>query len=148
VHSNLTEFNLAFRQIRALSNLWVLDLPNNLDRHLVTMLDATTKIVLVFEATVAGVAVCRRWLEIFHELGYDDDRVTCVLNRAGSKFRAVEEQIEAVFGGLKVLRLANAYQLHWQAATEGVPAVMLQPNHIYSKAVFKLAETLAGSIRE
>lgn len=146
--TNLTELAQTLKNIRSYSNLWVFDLPNKLDRHLVTTLDDCSKIILVFEATVAGVAACRRWLEDFQELGYDKERVVCVLNRSGSKFKAVEDQIDSVFHDREVFRLPNAYQLIWQSTTEAVPAVLLQPNHAFSRAVTKLSEVLVASIKE
>jgi pilus assembly protein CpaE len=148
VRDNLSDLALSLASIENCSQLWVFDLPNNLDRHLVTMLDEATHIVLVFEASVIGAVACRRWLNVFAELGYGDDRVTCVLNRAGSKFRTVEEQMETILGERVVLKIPNAYNLHWQSTTEGTPAILLQPNHAFSRAVVKLAATITQSLTE
>ena len=148
VKSNLSEVTTSFSQIRDYSDLWLIDMPNHLDKHLVTMFDACTKIVLIFEATVAGVATCRRWLEVFQELGYESERIICVLNRSGSKFKAVEDQLDSVFTGRKLVRIPNASQLLWQSATEGIPAMLLQPNHAFCRSISKLAETVASAVTQ
>jgi pilus assembly protein CpaE len=148
LQSNLSAVAQCIAQIRNYSDCWIADLPSQLDRHLVTMLDACTRIVLVFEATVTSVAACRRWLEIFEELGYENDRIICVLNRSGSKFKAVEDQLDAMFADRHLARIPNASQLVWQSTTEGIPAVMLQPNHSFSRSISKLAQTILNSLAE
>jgi pilus assembly protein CpaE len=143
VKSNLTELAHSFSKIRDCSGAWILDMPANLDKHLVTMLDVCSQILLVFEPTVTGVATCKRWLEVFKELGYGNEKVICVLNRSGSKFRAVEDQLDAIFADQSLVKIPNAAQLLWQSETQGVPAVVMQPNNVYSRSIKKLAETVA-----
>jgi pilus assembly protein CpaE len=148
VKTNLTELTEVFERIRSYSDVWVIDVPPNLDRHLVTMLDCCSKIALVFEATVAGVATCRRWLEVFKELGYDDKKVICVLNRAGSKFRAVEDQLNEVFADQKLFKIPNSAQLLWQSSTRGIPSLLLQPKSPYARSIIKVAQAAVDSFTQ
>jgi Flp pilus assembly CpaE family ATPase len=98
------------------------------------------KILLVFEATVQGVATCKHWLGVFKELGYDNDRIICVLNRSGSKYKSVEQQMSECSSDETIFRLPNAFSAMWESSTHGVPVVLAHPSHAYSKAIIKLAQ--------
>jgi pilus assembly protein CpaE len=146
IRSNLTDLTYCLKQIIEFSRFWVIDLPRSLDKHLVTLMDSCEKIVLVFEATVTGVAACKRWLSIFRELDYPDDRIVCVLNRAGSKFKGVEEQLSICFDNEPIFRLPNASSLIWESETRGVPAVFLNAGHRYSRSIISLATQISTTI--
>jgi pilus assembly protein CpaE len=145
LQTDLTELSRCLELIRHYSDFWVVDLPQHLDRHLVTLTDLCSKIVLVFEATVPGVAACQRWLKVFRDLGYEQERIICLLNRSGSKFKGVEEQLDDSFFGQPIFRLPNASSAIWDCANKAVPLVVDNPSHPYSKAVLKLAEQISQS---
>ena len=140
IKTDLTSVVGCMKNIRNYCDFWIIDMPRNLDKHLVTMADLCDKIVLVFEATVAGVATSHRWLKTFSDLGYDNKKIVCVLNRAGSKFKAVEQELGGHFGEHPIFRIPNASQTIWDCSTHGIPTVLAHPNHPYSKAMFKLAD--------
>lgn len=146
--TNLSELADCLSLIRSFSGMWVIDLPRHLNKHLVKLLDACQKILLVFEASVTGVAASHRWLNVFSELGYDHERVVCVLNRSGAKYGVVEQQLNKHFGGNVIFRIPNASALNWQCSTRGTLATLEHPNHPYSKAVRKLAEQLSLSLEK
>lgn len=139
---NLSQLASCLQTMRSFSPFWVIDTPRHLDKHLVNLTDTADKIILVFEATVSGVATCQRWLKTFRELGYDRDRIICVLNRSGSKFKAVEEQLGECFADQPIVRIPNASQVSWECSTKGLPIFSAYPNHSYSKAIAKLAEQI------
>jgi len=143
---SLTDLACCLNLIRSYSNFWVIDLPKYLDRHLVTLTDMCDRIVLVFEATVLGVATCKRWLDVFRELGFRTDRIICVLNRSGSKYRGVEQQLGHCFTDEQIFRVPNASALAWECSTRGLPIVAAHPAHPYSKAIAHLAEHLSQLI--
>jgi len=139
IQANLSQLTNCLGQIRSYSDLWIIDVPKCLDKHLVTLTDTCDKIVLVFEATVKGVAACRRWIRTFRELGYESNRIICLLNRAGSKYRGVEEQLQDCFADQLIFRLPNSYGSMFESEAHGHPIVLQKPGHPYAKAVLKLA---------
>jgi len=147
VKASLTDLARGFSRVRNESDLWVVDLPKQLDKHFVTFIDSCDRILLVFEATVPAVAACQRWLKVFAELGYEQDRIVCVLNRAGSKFSGVEAELKQCFAHRVFLKIPNASALVWDCSTKGQAAYLAQPKHQYSRAVAGLAEYLSKSIR-
>lgn len=142
VNTNLSELAHTLSFIRTFSDCWVVDLPRHLDKHLVTMMDMCDVILLVFEATVSGVAACQRWLTIFTELGYEQERIICVLNRSSGKYADVERQLPTLFGTRTIMRIPNASAINWECSTAGTIAVMRHPNHPFARAVYELAERL------
>jgi pilus assembly protein CpaE len=142
--ANLSELAECLSTIRTYSQFWVLDLPRHIDKHLVNIIDMCDKILLVFEATVQSVATCRRWLNIFNELGYSKDKIICVLNRSGSKYTGVEQQLTEHFSGETIFRIPNASSIAWECSIKGTPIVLAQPNHKYSQAMLKLAQALTN----
>jgi pilus assembly protein CpaE len=146
VQTNLTHLSHCLKSMRSYSSLWVIDLPRHLDKHLVSLTDLCDKIIIVFEATVTGVAATQRWLSIFSELGYDDSRLICLLNRAGSKYKSVEQRLVDCFGNRVILSLPNASSATWDCSTRATTIVQAYPNHPYSRATIKLAEYVSQSV--
>jgi pilus assembly protein CpaE len=144
--SNLSLLTECLTNVRSYSGFWMIDLPRHLDKHLVTLTDICDKIVLVFEATLPGVAASQRWLAVFRELGYDPNRIVCVLNRAGSKYSGVEQQLATCFADQTVFRIPNASTVMWECETRGTPVLLSQPGHSYSRSVTKLAKHIYSSI--
>ncbi|MBS1990329.1 MAG: P-loop NTPase [Cyanobacteria bacterium SZAS LIN-3] len=142
VESNLTELTRCLEQVRYFDELFVVDMPRHLDRHLVTLLDKCAVIVLVFEATISGVAACRRWMQIFTELGYGKERIMLVVNRAGSKYKVVEDELGTCFAGMTTWKIPNASSLAQSSANQGIPVVVKHANSPYSKAINELAADL------
>jgi pilus assembly protein CpaE len=147
VLTNLSQVAESLQVMRSYADAWIVDLPRHLDKHLVTLTDTCDCIVLVLEATVFGVAAAQRWLNVFKELGYSEDRVTCVVNRSGSRFRGVEDHLKDCFAERAIFHLPNASQALWDASTSGIPLVVSQPNHPYSRAAATLSHQLLDSFR-
>jgi pilus assembly protein CpaE len=145
IHSNLSHLANCLGQIRSYSQLWVIDVPKTLNKHLVTLTDMCDKIVLVFEANVKSVAACRRWIRTFRELGYESNRIICLLNRAGSKYRGVEEQLHDCFTDQLIFRLPNCYGSMFDSEARGLPIVFDKPRHPYTKDMVKLANHVRAS---
>lgn len=140
--SNLTQLANALAPLEVRSDFIVLDLPKNLDRHLVTLLDKLDLIVLVFEGTISSVAAAKRWLRIFAELAYPADKCALVLNRAGAKIQDLEGDLEVLLGGKDIQRIPNAFSLNQECTSEGQAALVRNPRDKYSISVSKLARNL------
>jgi pilus assembly protein CpaE len=138
VRYNLTQLAALVDVVCSRSGICVLDLPRHLDRHLVTVLDRMSVIVLVFEPTLAAVASAQRWLGTLAELGYPDESVICLLNRSGSGVRALEKESVRLFAGRTLIRVPNNFSLAERLSMDGEPPVLKQPRHAYSMAFKRL----------
>lgn len=139
---SLTSLSACFSSIRPYADRWILDLSKHLDRHLVTLLDQCTHIVLVLEANLTSLAAARRWLTIFDELGYPQEKARIVLNRCGGKLKYLEEQVATVLAHRSITKLPNIYSLSEACSIAGEPIVVKHPRESYSKSVRQLAASL------
>lgn len=143
VHGNLSQLASCLDVIGSYSGRWVVDLPRHLDRHFVNLIDRCHVIVLVFEATLTGVSSARRWLKTLGELGYNQDKIVCVVNRSGSHVMSIEGEVGACFAGYQVFKVPNAFKLSEVCTTYGQPAVIRCPNEPYAKSIKRLATLLS-----
>ncbi len=146
--NNLSELVKLIPAIGNVSNGIVMDLPKNLDRYLVTMLDLASVIVLVLEPNLASIAAAKRWLAAFEDLDYPDEKVLLVANRLGGKFKFVEEQLFVSFSGYEILRLPNAYSVSESCAIAGAPIVVKYPKDNYSKAMRIVAASVHDRLKQ
>jgi pilus assembly protein CpaE len=147
LQANLSQLAQCLEGLRSYSSFWVVDLPRHLDRHFVTLTDLCDKIILVFEATVTGIAASHRWLNTFRELGYDREQIICVLNRAGSKHNGVERQLTTCFGDQPIVRLPNASNQIWDSSTRGIPTVLAYGNQPYARAITSLVKQIKDELK-
>jgi pilus assembly protein CpaE len=144
--NNLSELVKILGPIGAVSNGVVLDLPKNLDRYLVSMLDLATVIVLVLEPNLASIAAAKRWLAAFEDLGYPAARILLAANRLGGKFKFVEEKLFSSFNGYEIVNVPNAYSVSESCAIAGAPIVVKFPKDNYSKAMRVVAERVVAKL--
>jgi pilus assembly protein CpaE len=142
VHT-LTEISECLPAISKFSGVNVLDIPNKLDKHLVTLLDSCDLIVLVIEPNMTSIAAGKRWIKIFAELGYRNDDLRVVVNRVGGKLKYIENQANNSFPGVELLKVPGAYTQAENSAIEGLPMVSKSAKDAYAKAIQLLALSVA-----
>jgi pilus assembly protein CpaE len=117
----------------------MIDLPKEIDRHLIEVLDLCSQIVLVVEPDLSSVAAARRWLNHFEDLGYNPDKILIVINRSGGRMREVEKQMVSNFSRWTLVSVPNAYEPLQQCCLNGKPLVLEHPGHSYSKSMKALS---------
>ncbi|MDZ4836484.1 MAG: AAA family ATPase [Candidatus Melainabacteria bacterium] len=142
----LTEIRDCLPAISKLSSINVLDIPNNLDKHLVSLLDACDLIVLVIEPNMTSIAAGKRWIKNFAELGYHADDLRIVINRVGGKLKYIENQANNSFPGIELLRVPSAYAQAENSAIEGIPMVLKSPKDAYAKAIQSIASSISARV--
>lgn len=144
----LTDISQCLPSLSECSGVSVLDLPNKLDRHLVSVLDLCHVIVLVIEPTMTAIAAGKRWLRIFSELGYSRDDLVIALNRAGGRFKFIEQKANESFTGVELIKIPNNYWETETCAIEGLPLLAKSQKGPYSKALQQLASSVSWRARE
>jgi len=140
--STLSDITAGLTPLLHKNEFVVVDLPKNLDKHLVTIMDKLDLIVLVYESNLASVAACRRWLKFFIELGYESDKTVMVQNRAGAHGSVNDRDSQQLLPSTNRVKIPNAYSLIESSAASGQAAVTKSPTHKYSLAIFELAKSL------
>lgn len=140
--SNLSEITAGLNPLIHQNDFVIVDLPKNLDKHLVTIMDKLDFIVVIYESNLAAVAACRRWLKIFIELGYNNNKTILVQNRAGAHGSIKETDSQQLLPAGSRVKIPNAYNLIESSAALGQAAIAKEPKHKFSQAIFELAKSL------
>lgn len=124
---------------------WFIDLPKQLDGHLVNLLDLCDSLVLVLEPTLASFAAADRWLTFLKDLGRSQSEIRLLLNRTGSKSGAVlETQTSKSFAGYELYSVPNAYQLFEECLTAGKCFSIEYPKHRISSVLTEVCKSVLG----
>lgn len=143
LQTNLSELAHSISSIKSTSDFVVVDLPKLLDKHLVTMLDELDHILVVFEASVTGIAGAKRWQKIFSELAYDTSKISFVQNRQGARGQNCQSDIHSLLGQKPIVQVPNVFLFSEECTMLGEPAVLRNKHNKYCRSILALAEKLA-----
>jgi pilus assembly protein CpaE len=104
--------------------------------------DAADRIVVVTQLNVAAVRSAQRTLALFRRLGYDDDKIVVVANRAQPSDLISPEDAARVLERELFWRLPNDYRASEAALTRGVPVIESEPGSALGRAYLTLAAKL------
>jgi Flp pilus assembly CpaE family ATPase len=120
--------------LRTMFDYVVVDTPPYLSEHVLTALDASAHHVLLTTPDVPALKNLRVVLDVLDMLSYPAEIRSVVLNRAESKLRLSQEDVE------RVIRAPVAAQIPASRAVQisvnkGVPITLANPRHPVSKAI-------------
>ena len=142
------ELSACLPQVAKTSSITIVDLPRRLDKSLVMLLDQCHFLVLVVEPNVASIAASQRWLEVFSDLEYADEKIILAANRLGSKAKLLETQLSSSFERHSLFKIPNAFKAIETSQIEGVAFTCTNPKDPYTKAISALSLELLRRMRQ
>jgi len=121
----------------------VVDTQPSYDERMLAVLDLADVYVLVLVPDLGPLRNTRHFLDVARSLGYPEDRMCFVLNRADSLSGLTPDDIKSVLGTRRVLELPSAGLALSKAINSGTPLVAEQPRLPFSRAV----STVANHVR-
>jgi pilus assembly protein CpaE len=118
----------------------VLDTPPSYDDRMLAVLDLADVYVIVLTPHLGALRNTRHFLEVASKLGYSQDRMCFVLNRANTSTDLGLDDVASVVGTRRIFKLPSAGALPTQAANHGRGFVEEQPRAPLAKALQALAE--------
>ena len=118
----------------------VLDTPPSYDDRMLAVLDMADVYVVVLTAHVGALRNTRHFLEVARKLGYSEDRMCFVLNRANSSTNLAFDDVAAVLGTRRIFQLPSAGAQPTQAVNHGHAFLEEHPRSPFAKALQSLAE--------
>jgi pilus assembly protein CpaE len=118
----------------------VLDTPPSYDDRMLAVLDLADVYIVVVTAHVGALRNTRHFLEVAKKLGYSEDRMCFVLNRANSSTDLALNDVAAVVGTRRIFQLPSAGAQPTQAENHGRAFVEEYPRSSFAKAIQPLAE--------
>jgi pilus assembly protein CpaE len=116
--------------------------PNYDDRNL-QILELADQILFVVRPELGPLRNMGVFLNLVFKLGLSPDKIHIVLNRAGSRVGIEVEQIERNFKSRVEFRLPSGGRAVVTSVNRGVPIVMENPKHKFSRQIVTIADFLA-----
>ncbi|GAA5529646.1 response regulator [Herpetosiphon gulosus] len=125
----------------------VVDTQSSFQDQTMAVLDAAHRIVLLMTMELSSIKNIRQFLEVAELLGYNDEKLVLVLNKADAKFGIRVDQVEANIQHKVAAQIGNAPFEMVNAINRGVPLIIDQPRHQISIDVANLAYLISGTTR-
>jgi pilus assembly protein CpaE len=130
------------KALRAHFSYTVVDCEHHPTDRTLTAFDAADRIVVVTQLNVAAIRSAQRTLALFRRLGYDDDKIVVVANRAQPSDLISADDAARVLERELFWRLPNDYKASEAALTRGVPVLESDPASALARAYLTLAAKL------
>ena len=134
------------QRLRIDHDLVVVDTPPVLTDMTLAMLDVADRIVALLTLEITNIRNLRVFLEVAHDLGYDDSRLTLVLNRADSSLGIRVSDVERSIGRKVDHSIVSDGRSVVYALNRGVPFVISNPEAQVSQDLFRLARDLSSTL--
>ena len=122
----------------------IVDLPHDFSAQTLAVLEASDKILLIFQQDVSAVKSTLRVLQFFRELGYGRDRVQLILNRYLKNGNLGMEDFAKIFLQPVCCTLGNDYRTLFESISSAKTADMVNGNSLFNRNMRDLAGRLTG----
>jgi pilus assembly protein CpaE len=107
-------------------------------------LDAADHLIVLFTSEMTAIKNVRNLLDVTHALGYPNEKVLLVVNRADSAGGIGLADVQKALGKTVFAQLSSDYRLATSSLNEGKPFVVTQPRSRLARDVISLAARLGG----
>jgi pilus assembly protein CpaE len=122
----------------------VVDCEHHPTDRMIATLDAVDRIIIVTQLHVSAIRSAQRTLGLFQRLGYDEDKILVVANRAQPSDLITPADAAKALERELFFRLPNDYRASEAALTRGLPVVANDPTTALARAYVALAAKLVG----
>lgn len=121
---------------------------NFLQENTVTYMDASDRIILIMNPTLASIRDVRQFIEVSKTLLYPAEKLILVLNNIGHKADIRTDEIEKILGRKITCSIPGDDNLVISSVNEGIPVILKNDRHPISKAIKNLANVVKEKIVE
>jgi pilus assembly protein CpaE len=125
--------------LRSMYDYVVVDMDNRLDDHMLDVIGAADRLVVVLTADLSCLKNVRLVLETMGKLGVPDERLMLVLNRANAFTGISAKSVESVLKTQIAQQIVNDYRSAISSLNSGAPFMANKPESALSRAVLELA---------
>jgi pilus assembly protein CpaE len=124
----------------------VVDTATAYDDRTLTILDAADRIVVLMTLELTAIKNTKQFLELGSLLGYPEDKLMLVLNKADPRLGIRVQNIEGQIRRKVATQIGNAAHDMTLSLNQGVPLVIDQRNHQVTKDILALAALTVQSL--
>lgn len=123
----------------------ILDLGRRLDAVTIQALDKSDMIFSVLQQTLPFIRDAKRLLDVFHSLGYSDNKVHLLVNRFNKKSEITLNDIENTLDIPVFKTFPNNYEIVEESVNHGVPVIKLAKRSPIAKALEEASSALSDN---
>lgn len=124
----------------------VVDTQTSYDDRTLTLLDVADRILVLMTLELTAIKNVKQFCELAGPLGYPEDKLMLVLNKADSRLGIRAESIEGQIRHKVAAQIGNAPYEMTLALNQGVPLVIDRRNHPVAKDITALAALTANAL--
>jgi pilus assembly protein CpaE len=124
----------------------VIDTPLSYDDRMLAVLDLADLYVVTLVPHLGTLRSARHFLHVARTLGYPEDRMCFVLNRASNMAGLSSDDVSTILGKRPILQIPTAGPEMTQAINEGRPVALHQPKSPVGRALQTVAEQVRTRI--
>jgi pilus assembly protein CpaE len=128
-----------FRLLRAEYDFVVVDTPPYFSSEVISTIDASTHLCMLGMLDALSLKNTRLGIETLDLMGYDQNQVKVVLNRANSVVGISEQDVVAILGRIPDILIPSSREVV-RSVNEGAPVVVSQPKSEMAKSFEALAD--------
>lgn len=132
--------------LRAQFDYIVVDTQTAYDDRTLTILDVADRVVTLMTLELTTIKNIKQFVELAGPLGYSDDKLMLVLNKADSRLGIKAESIEGQIRHKVAAQIGNAPYEMTLALNQGVPLVIDRRNHQVARDIMALAALTANAL--
>ncbi len=124
----------------------VVDTPTSYDDRTLTILDVADRVLVLMTLELTAIKNVKQFIELAGPLGYSDDKLLLVLNKADSRLGIRAESIEGQIRHKVAAQIGNAPYEVTLSLNQGVPLVIDRRNHPVARDLLALAALTANAL--
>lgn len=141
IHIDEGGVNHLLTRLRVLHDLVVVDVPQGFGDPALTTLTMAQRIVIIVVPEVTALRRTLRLLDVLAGLAIANERLLLVYNRTvASESQLSRERVEGFLGRRIPVEIAYDPELFHRATTSGQPVLQLDPEHLASRQLRRVAE--------
>jgi pilus assembly protein CpaE len=134
----------ALERLRSQHDVVVVDSPSLLNDHSLAVLDVADTVMCVISLDITAIKSARAVVEVAERLGYGEDKLRFVLNRADSSHGIRLEDVERSLGRKVEFMVVSDGRAALHALNHGIPFVAANKRAHISQDVMKLTRAVLG----
>ncbi|MBA3944671.1 MAG: response regulator [Herpetosiphonaceae bacterium] len=140
------QLRIVLEALRKQFDYVVIDTATAYDDRTLSILDLADRILVLMTLELTTIKNVRQFLELAVPLGYGDEKLMLVLNKADSRLGIKAESVESQMRRRFAAQIGNAAHDMTLALNQGVPLVMDRRNHQVAKDILNLAAVMVNSL--
>jgi pilus assembly protein CpaE len=126
----------------------LLDLGRTLDAVTVQALDRADRIYPVLQASLPYLRNAKKLFTAYRALGYENDKVECIVNRFDRRGEIGLEQIAKLLGPVRMHTVPNSFKAVHDAINQGYPLAELARSNAVTKILSGIVQALSPQQQE